>query len=187
MCRSDVINSFRCMRKDYKIASIELSWHIVVGNTPNTRLPGHLEAKNCIDTRDLGDSQTMYLNNLLTHFCRCSEPVLFYIRLYLCDKKITRWRTRVGRLVDIHTKAVYVPMTGNGRCWYIFIDIWSILRQVGIFYCHMVYLLVIWYTFTFWYVVPKDLATLLVVGCFYDSPFSASVFASNVSFHDVNI
>jgi hypothetical protein len=36
-------------------------------------------------------------------------------------------------------------------------DIWSILRSLGIFYGHLVYLVVIWYIFPFWYFVPRKI------------------------------
>jgi DMSO/TMAO reductase YedYZ heme-binding membrane subunit len=32
----------------------------------------------------------------------------FILWQFLCDKLITRWRTRVGRIVVLHTIAVYV-------------------------------------------------------------------------------
>jgi hypothetical protein len=49
----------------------------------------------------------------------------------------------------------------------IFMSIWYILLPFGIFYCHLVYFIAIWYIFWFWYIFPllvfcskKNLATL---------------------------
>jgi hypothetical protein len=85
------------------------------------------------------------------------------VKLVHCKNPHRINNTRVSRWFVFKPKIpIWVNFIGscNGSCWYI---LWAF----GIFYCHLVFFIVIWYI-VFWYVVPKRIWqpwTMLVFLC----------------------
>jgi hypothetical protein len=82
-----------------------------------------------------------------------------------CIQKYSKKRTRVARWYILKPKIQIWEIFGgfcNGRCWYSFCPIGTyILQPLGIFYGHLVYVLVIWYIFlVLVFYSQKNLATL---------------------------